>query len=234
MHGGTLMTINMLLQILLLTLAAYLLGSVPFSHLITKWRTGLMIYEVGEGNVGSRNVWHVVGRPWGVLAFVLDALKGLAVYLSWLALDVPVWALGLAGIIAVLGHQFSLFLHGQGGKGLATILGFMLGLSPLAALGGLALLGLAYLFFRDFNPSVIVAALGVIFLPLVLGQPVAVSIFALGLALLAGVKKLLDRQHEAHVWAAHPWEGTARPGFHNPDSKDQPASQESPSQPGAP
>ena len=216
----------MTIRLLFLLLSAYLLGSVPFSHLITRWRTGLAIREVGEGNVGSRNVWHVVGPQWGALAFALDTLKGLAVYLGGLALAVPIWGIGLAGIAAVLGHQFSFFLHWQGGKGLATILGLMLGFSPLAALGGLALLGLADLYFHNFNRSVIVAALGVIFLPLALGQSVAVSIYALGLAMLSGVKKLLDRGHETEVWQAHPWEGNARPGFYHDEGQDHPASQD--------
>jgi glycerol-3-phosphate acyltransferase PlsY len=218
--GGTLMTI----RILFLILAAYLLGSVPFSHLITKWRTGQNLRDVGEGNVGSRNVWHIVGRRWGVVAFLLDTLKGLSVYLGGLLLGVPVWGIGLAGIAAVLGHQFSFFLHGQGGKGLATIFGLILGFAPLAAVGGLALMGLADLYFHNFNRSVIVGALGVIFLPLVLSevlsptdlsQGLVISIYALGLVMLAGVKKLLDRQHEAQVFAAHPWRGDAKPGFYH-------------------
>ncbi len=216
----------MTFRILFLILTAYLLGSVPFSHLITKWRTGLAIREVGEGNVGSRNVWHVVGPQWGAVALVLDTLKGLSVYLGGLALGVPIWGIGLAGLAAVLGHQFSFFLHWQGGKGLATILGLILGFSPLAALCGLALMVLADLYFHDFNRSVIVGALGIIFLPLVLGQSVAVSIYALGLAMLSGVKKLLDRQHEAQVWTAHPWEGNAKPGFYHGEATDQTASRE--------
>jgi glycerol-3-phosphate acyltransferase PlsY len=225
----------MTIRILFLILTAYLLGSVPFSHLIAKWRTGLDIRQVGEGNVGSRNVWHVVGPRWGVLAFLLDTLKGLSVYLGGLFLGVPVWGIGLAGIAAVLGHQFSFFLHGQGGKGLATILGLMLGFAPLAAIGGLALMMLADLYFHDFNRSVIVGTLGVIFLPLVLsillaptdlGQSLAISIYALGLVMLSGVKKLLDRQHEAHVFAAHPWEGDAKPGFYHGENHDQSAAQD--------
>ncbi|HLW02601.1 MAG TPA: glycerol-3-phosphate acyltransferase [Ktedonobacterales bacterium] len=216
----------MAIGILFLLLAAYLLGSVPFSHLITKWRTGLVIREVGEGNVGSRNVWHVVGPQWGALAFTLDVLKGLLVYLGGIILGVPIWGIGLAGIAAVLGHQFSFFLHWQGGKGLATILGLMLGFSPLAALGGLALMGLADLYFHNFNRSVIVGALGIIFLPLVLGQSVAVSIYALGLAMLSGVKKLLDRQHETAVWQAHPWQGNAKPGFYHEEGHEHAASQD--------
>ena len=57
----------MTLRLLFLIPAAYLFGSIPFSHLITRWRTGLAIRSVGEGNVGSRNVWHVVGPRWGAL-----------------------------------------------------------------------------------------------------------------------------------------------------------------------
>ncbi len=209
---------------------AYLLGSIPFSHLITVWRTGLVLREVGEGNVGSRNVWHVVGPVWGALAMVLDALKGLAVFLAVAWVHLSALGMVLAGVAVMLGHQFPLFLRGRGGKGLATGMGFVLGLSPVSTIAGLALMGLAYLFFHDFNPSVIVGAIGVIFLPLLFGQvpwgatyapSLLISACALGLALLAGVKKLIDRPHEMQVWASHPWQGGARPGFHQEEGSDQ-------------
>jgi glycerol-3-phosphate acyltransferase PlsY len=200
---------------LALILLAYLVGSVPFSHLLAKWRTGLTLREVGEGNVGSRNVWHVVGPAWGALALLLDALKGLLTYLCGALLQISPLGLALAGIAVIMGHQFPLFLRGQGGKGLGTTAGFLLGLSPLSTLAGLAAMGLAdLLFFHDFNRSVIVAAVGIILLPLVFGQPLWVAVYALGLGLLIGVKKLLDRPHEQRVWASHPWQGTAKPGFH--------------------
>jgi glycerol-3-phosphate acyltransferase PlsY len=83
---------------LFLVLAAYLLGSIPFSHLITTWRTGLVIREFGEGHVGSRNVWHVVGPRWGVLTFVLDTLKGFLVCPGGWALGSAARGIGLAGI----------------------------------------------------------------------------------------------------------------------------------------
>ncbi len=207
-------------------LVAYICGSIPFSHLITKWRTGLAIHEVGEGNVGSRNVWHVAGPTWGALAFVFDTLKGLGVYLGGLALGIPLIGIGLAGIAVVLGHQFSIFLHGQGGKGLATIAGFLLGLSPLSTLSGLALMALSQLILRNFNRSIVVCALGIIFLPLLFRQPLEVVLYAMILALLAGFKKLLDRQHEAQVWATRPWQDNATPGFHQAEGGDQTAPQD--------
>jgi glycerol-3-phosphate acyltransferase PlsY len=222
---------------LIFILLAYLVGSIPFSYLLTKWRTGLNIRNVGEGNVGSRNVWHVVGPVWGILAFALDTLKGLAVFVAGGMLGISLVGTILAGVAAILGHQFSIFLRGQGGKGLATIFGFMVGLAPLSTLGGIALMGLAYLFFHDFNPSVIIGALGVIFLPLFLpalpfSQRLVVALCALSMALLAGVKKLLDRQHEAVVWASHPWESQAKPGFfHEKEEGEQVTAPESGPQP---
>src|SRR5258708_9842407 len=89
----------------ILVLFAYLLGSIPFSQLITQWQTGLNLREVGEGNVGSRNVWHVVGPGWGLLAAVLDTLKGLVPYRLATAFFPPSGVL-LAGVAVLLGHHF--------------------------------------------------------------------------------------------------------------------------------
>src|SRR5215472_18679680 len=124
--------------IILLLLLSYLIGSIPFSQLISQWRTGLNLREVGEGNVGSRNVWHVAGPSWGLLAALLDCLKGYAVYtLSGAFLPQP--GMLLAGIAVLLGHQFPIFLRGRGGKGLATALGVLLALSPVSSLCALLL-----------------------------------------------------------------------------------------------
>lgn len=211
---------------LVVILCAYLIGSIPFSQIITYRRTGLALHEVGEGNVGSRNVWHVVGPQWGVLAFLLDCLKGYLVYWMASVLTPPVVAL-LAGVAVVLGHQFSIFLRGHGGKGLAPELGIMLVLSPLSTLCALVILGLAYLLLRDFNPSVAVGIVAIILLPLLFRQPVWVSAYTLGLALLAGLKKWLDHSHDARVWANHPWQGEATPGWQRPGN---PASEDTASQ----
>jgi glycerol-3-phosphate acyltransferase PlsY len=199
-------------------LCAYLVGSIPFSQLITHWRAGLNLREVGEGNVGSRNVWHVVGPRWGVLAAFLDGLKGYVVCRVASALLPPVGVL-LAGIAVLLGHQFPVFLRGRGGKGLATSLGVLLALSPFSSLGGLAVLGLGYLIFRDFNPSLVLAIIAMIVLPVVFHQPVWISAYALCLALLAALKKRLDLSHEEHVWNSDPWQGAARPGWRQSSSE---------------
>jgi acyl phosphate:glycerol-3-phosphate acyltransferase len=209
---------------LVVILCAYLIGSIPFSQLITQWRTGLKLRDVGEGNVGSRNVWHVVGPRWGLLAAVLDCLKGYIVWRAATAL-VPMVVVALAGIAVLLGHQFSIFLHGRGGKGLATALGVLLAISPLSSLAALVILGLAQLILRDFNPSIAITIVAFIVLPVLFGQPLWVSGYALGLSLLAALKKRIDYSHEAQVWANHPWQGAATPGWQEPPGEE-PSSRE--------
>ncbi|HEX6123197.1 MAG TPA: glycerol-3-phosphate acyltransferase [Ktedonobacterales bacterium] len=202
-----------------IVLCAYLIGSIPFSQLIAHWRAGLNLREVGEGNVGSRNVWHLVGPRWGILAALLDGLKGYVVCRAASVLVPPLGVL-LAGIAVLLGHQFPIYLRGRGGKGLATSLGVLLALSPLSSMTGLAVLGLAYLVCRDFNPSLVLAIIAIIVLPVVFHQPLWISAYALSLALLAALKKRLDLAHEERVWRDHPWQGSATPGWQPPASEE--------------
>lgn len=213
----------MQLRIGVLILFAYLLGSIPFSQLITSWRIGQDLRQVGEGNVGSRNVWHVVGPGWGVLAGVLDTLKGIIAIEAALTARLPLAGVLLCGAAALLGHQLPLFLRGRGGKGLSTGLGVLLALSPSSTLGALAVLVLAYLVFRDFNIAVVPGAIAIILLPIPFRQPLWIPAYAIGLSFLLAGKKILDRPHEQHVWASHPWGGAARPGFSQSMDEETPA-----------
>lgn len=212
--------------LLVYLLLSYLVGSIPFSHLIARWQRGLTLREVGEGNVGSRNVWHVVGPGWGVLAALLDIGKGLLVVLVGAALSFSLTGRMLAGIAVILGHQFPVFLRGKGGKGIATLAGGLLGVAPLPTLAAIALFGLTYLFFHNFNPSIIVGAISAIILPLFLGQSWLLAGYALVVFLLAGAKKLLDREHEQAVWHRRPWNDDATPGFQPAEGAEQPQIQD--------
>ena len=101
-------------------LAAYLIGAIPFSYLIAHAR-GVDVRRAGSGNVGATNVARSAGRGFGALALLLDVVKGIsAVAIGW-ALGTPLWLAGLA----VIGHNWSLFLNFQGGKGVATTLGLL-------------------------------------------------------------------------------------------------------------
>ena len=115
--------------------SGYLIGAIPFGLLIARSR-GVDIRSVGSGNIGATNVFRTVGKPWGLLTFGLDFLKGLAPTLApawWLPADfpqAPECALA-GGVAAIVGHSFSVFLRFRGGKGVATSAGVLAGLAPL-------------------------------------------------------------------------------------------------------
>lgn len=136
----------------LLALAAYLLGSVPVGLLVGRAR-GVDIRTVGSKNIGATNVGRTLGRPWGMLVFAADVLKGLVPTLSAGAILAAgeaessmtevawnLWVLGV-GVAAVLGHNYSVFLRFSGGKGVATSLGVALGVYPDLTCAALVALG---------------------------------------------------------------------------------------------
>ena len=121
-------------------LLAYLLGSVPFGLLVARAR-GVDIRTVGSRNIGATNVFRCVGKPWGILTFALDFLKGLVgttlipCIASRLIADegtsAPTLAL-VGGATAVIGHTWPLFAGFKGGKGVATGFGMLIAIAPAA------------------------------------------------------------------------------------------------------
>jgi acyl phosphate:glycerol-3-phosphate acyltransferase len=114
----------------------YLLGSIGFAVLVARSQ-GVDIFKEGSGNPGATNVKRVLGAKFGNAVFVLDALKGF-VAAGWPLLVFADFRLGVIGLIAaILGHSFSVFLKFRGGKGVATTMGGLLAIMPLALLIGL-------------------------------------------------------------------------------------------------
>jgi len=118
---------------LLFIIAAYLFGSIPTGVLLTR-RSGVDIRSEGSGNIGATNVARTAGRLLGVLTLVGDLLKGLAPVLAARALGESNTTVGLVAVAAIVGHVFSVFLRFQGGKGVATGFGVLVGLAPAASL----------------------------------------------------------------------------------------------------
>src|SRR4051812_47270633 len=123
-----------------ISLTAYLLGSIPWGLLVARAK-GVDIRRHGSGNIGATNVLRVVGKPWGLTVFALDALKGfvavrIAIVLAHLTPEarayVEFFAI-LAAALCVLGHSFPVWLKFKGGKGVATSVGALLGVVPIAA-----------------------------------------------------------------------------------------------------
>jgi len=204
---------------ILAVLLGYLLGSIPTAHLVARWRAGVNIRNVGEGNVGARNVWHVVGPFWGLLVGFLDISKGLgAVLLAW-ALGASTIGALLAGPAAIVGHAFPLFLRFQGGKGVSTTAGVLIAWSPWSSLTALLLFFLSQMILRDFNRSIVIAIVSGILLPLAFGKEWWLPIYAGVLFSALALKKWLDLAHERRVWATSGgWRGNARPGWYREET----------------
>lgn len=133
------------LVMVLIAVAAYLLGSIPFGYILMRIFRKQDIRAFGSGNIGATNVLRTGAHGLGLATFVLDTLKGstavlLGGYLAALWLPgVPVrTAEALAALCAVLGHMFPIWLRFGGGKGVATGFGVFLVVSPWAALAALA------------------------------------------------------------------------------------------------
>ena len=122
-------------------LAAYLLGSIPTGYLVARAK-GIDIRTVGSGNIGATNAMRTLGKPAGIFVLLMDALKGYAAC-TWLwdalfnllnihSADTSLYRI-IAGIAAVLGHNFTCWLRFKGGKGISTSAGVYFALAPLAA-----------------------------------------------------------------------------------------------------
>ena len=126
---------------LLVIVLAYLIGSIPTSVWVSRHFFGIDIREYGSGNAGATNTYRVLGPKWGTIVMIVDMLKGTAAVN--LALLLPQYAdsetlfLNLQislGLAAVLGHIFPIWADFRGGKGVATLFGLVLGISPWTAL----------------------------------------------------------------------------------------------------
>jgi glycerol-3-phosphate acyltransferase PlsY len=111
----------------------FLIGSIPTGLLIAKSK-GLDLRKVGSGNIGATNVLRALGRKEAILTLLGDIGKGAMAVALAKAFSFDVMDAGLAGLAAILGHNFSIFLKLKGGKGVATSLGVLLVYSPFVGL----------------------------------------------------------------------------------------------------
>jgi acyl phosphate:glycerol-3-phosphate acyltransferase len=143
---------------LLLIIFSYLLGSIPTGYIVGAM-AGVDIREVGSGNVGATNVARTVGKKRGLLTLIADVAKGFVPVFIAGRLDLSQTAIALVAIAAFLGHLYPMFLKFQGGKGVATALGVLLALAPMATLILTAVFAVVAVSSRFVSLSSIVAAL---------------------------------------------------------------------------
>lgn len=122
-----------MIKLLIAGIMSYLIGSVSSAHLICRKYYGLDILKYGSGNPGTTNVLRVVGKKAAAIVYVADFMKGFLVAL--IAKLIGGDTLGLfCGLFVIIGHDWSLFLNFNGGKGIATSMGVAFALAPKAAL----------------------------------------------------------------------------------------------------
>jgi len=158
----------------LLTLGAYLLGSVPAAYLAARWSRGIDIRQYGDGNVGSTNLMRLTSKRIGIPVVIFDLGKGaLMVWIAQLlGLDIPQQV--TVGLAAIIGHNWPVFLRFNGGRGIFTSLGVISILVPWL---GLIILVIAY-GLAPFHQLAVGVFLAVIFAPTAawfLSQPLGVT-----------------------------------------------------------
>lgn len=178
---------------LLLIIVAYLIGSVPTSVWVSKSFFNIDIRDYGSGNAGATNTYRVLGSKWGTFVMVADMLKGvLAVKLALLLPEYADSDINLQnlqtglGLAAVVGHIFPIWADFRGGKGVATLFGLVLGISPWTALSCVGIFSLVLYLTRFVSLSSILASIAFPFFILVIfnvENPVY-RVFAIAVALM--------------------------------------------------
>lgn len=121
-----------MIKIIVLLIFSYILGSIPNALWIGRVFKKIDVRDYGSGNIGSTNAARVLGYKYGIMTLILDVLKGAIPTYILHILDVRLAI--LAGLLAILGHSYSIFVKFKGGKAVATTVGVFLVLSPYSIL----------------------------------------------------------------------------------------------------
>lgn len=181
---------------LLAAVAGYLLGSIPTGYLAGRLR-GIDIRQVGSGNIGATNVFRILGKPAGIIVLVIDGLKGYAAC-AWVADLILNWfpahagegqALRIvAGLSAILGHNFTCWLKFRGGKGIATSAGVLAALVPGALLIVICIWAIVFALTRYVSLASIAGSLALPPATWITQQSVVLTIVTAAMAALAVYK----------------------------------------------
>jgi acyl phosphate:glycerol-3-phosphate acyltransferase len=167
-------------------LLGYFLGSLPLGFLIARGRGGVDLRRVGSGNVGAANVYRSAGRWLGVVVLAVDMAKGAATALLAGTFFAPSHehAGALAGLAAVVGHIYPVWLRFVGGKGVAVAFGVFAVLSPVATAIAASVFVAATWVTRYVSLGSVLATVALSAMEWSLGAPDAVSLAATGVAAL--------------------------------------------------
>ncbi len=155
-----------MLNLALVIVLSYLVGSIPTSIIVGKLVKGIDIRNYGSGNPGGTNVIRVIGLGWGIFVILFDAFKGFFAVnfiARWFYSDALILNLTtlqiIAGCFAVIGHVWTIFAGFKGGKGVSTSAGMLLGIAPLDLLIALVIFAIIVVLTRYVSLGSIVAAI---------------------------------------------------------------------------
>ena len=151
----------------------YLLGSTPSGYLAGRWLKGIDLRDCGSGSTGATNVLRNVGKGPALVVFLLDVGKGALAVLLAKHFGLSDWVQVMAGLAALAGHIWPVWLGWKGGKAVATGLGMFLGLAWPVGLACFGLFMAVISIFRIVSLSSVVAAIGLPLLMLLAGQSTA-------------------------------------------------------------
>lgn len=180
------MEIIMSARIVLLLIISFLLGSIPFGYLVSKYLKKIDIREYGSGNIGTANIFRVLGVRYALLVLIGDCFKGLlAVYLVKLTTTENINIQLLTGLFAIMGHNWSIFLKFNGGKGIATTFGVILSIYPNIAFISAIIWIVLVIAFRFAALGSIVSVFSMFILSFIFKTPVEFKYFLIIINLLA-------------------------------------------------
>ena len=187
----------MLLEFAGLYVFSYVLGSVPSSYLAARLLKKIDIREYGSGNVGASNAYRHLGKTWVVPLGLFDMLgKGsVPVVLGWYVLDLPPASSALlagAALLALAGHNWSVFLKFQGGRGITVAMGSLLLLSPLMLGVSLLMVGAGWVLTRSSGVWVLIALVLLPVWTVIAREPVVVTWYCTGVLGLVVLKRLVS------------------------------------------
>jgi len=181
----------MFLWSVLILITAYLIGALPSAYIIGSYY-GVNLRNMGDGNLGARNTYQVLGWKPALMVGFLDLGKGaFATWLATLLLESRIMHY-LAGLAAILGHDFSIYIHFAGGQGMAANLGSLIVLQPRETLLGIAIALLALLLFRNWDFAWVLGLGGVVALSYIYDRPLWQLVMIALMFVSIGFKKLID------------------------------------------
>jgi glycerol-3-phosphate acyltransferase PlsY len=198
---------------MLVVVAGYLLGSIPCGVIVTRLFAGEDVRQMGSGRTGSTNVMRVVGWKLGLLTGMFDTLKAAgAIWLAEWLLPGNHWAVVVAGLAAVLGHIYSIFIGFKGGAGGGPTVGAGVAMWPWTAafvipLGALVWYGVGYASVATISFSLIIIAVTIVRWYLYQGpwEYIVFGVGALAICLWTlrpNLKRLMNGTERAHGWRA--------------------------------